>query len=166
MHRFHAFAVALTVVAATTPAKAEVPALPAVLQVLGNVTNAAKPVGNALVIALNLNSLDAIETFSANDGSFVLPPLPAAVYRIIAVKSGFLPAMAMVLPTQKDQRIKLRLDNQKQAKGKDPNQAVWELRACAGGAAGFDGFGGTPGSGHGPDAALPRGDDVPHGRGR
>jgi hypothetical protein len=109
--------------------RAEVPSLPTVLQVLGSVTNAAKPVGNVLVIALNLNSLDAIETLSANDGSFVLPPLPAAVYRIIAVKSGFLPAMAMILPTQKDQRIKIRLDNQKQAKGQDLNQSIWELRA-------------------------------------
>lgn len=104
------------------------PPLPAVLQVLGSVTNAAKPVGNVLVIALNLTSLDAIQTFSANDGTFILPPLPAAVYRIIAVKSGFLPAMAMILPTRKDQHIALRLDNQKQARGKDPNQALWELR--------------------------------------
>ena len=129
MHRFRAFAVALTLVAAATPARPEVPALPAVLQVLGSVTNAARPVGNVLVIALNLTSLDAIQTFSANDGTFVLPPLPAAVYRIIAVKSGFLPAMAMILPTQRDQRIALRLDNQRPVKGNDPNQAIWELRA-------------------------------------
>lgn len=129
MHRFRAFAVALTVVVVATPARPEPPSLPAVLQVLGNVTNAAKPVGNVLVIALNLTSLDAIETFSANDGTFILPPLPAAVYRIIAVKSGFLPAMAMILPTQKDQKLAIRLDNQKQARGKDPNQAIWEMRA-------------------------------------
>jgi hypothetical protein len=129
MHRFRLFAIALTFVAASGSARAEVPALPAVLQVLGSVTNAARPVGNALVIALNLNSLDAIQTFSATDGTFVLPPLPAAVYKIIAVKSGFIPAFAMVLPTQKDQKIALRMGNEKRAKGKDPNQEIWELRA-------------------------------------
>lgn len=129
MYRFRAFAVALVLVAAAGPAKPEVPPLPSVLQVLGTVSNAAKPVGNALVIALNLNSFDAIQTFSANDGTFVLPPLPAAVYKIIAVKSGFVPAFAMILPTQKDQRIVLRLTHEKLvAKGKDPNQEIWELR--------------------------------------
>ena len=63
MHRVRLLAVALTLIAVASPAKPEVPPLPTVLQVLGNVTNAARPVGNALVIALNLNSLDAIETF-------------------------------------------------------------------------------------------------------
>src|SRR5438552_335304 len=129
MRRVRLFAVALTLIAVANPAKPEVPPLPTVLQVLGNVTNAAKPVGNALVIALNLNSFDAIQTFSATDGTFVLPPLPAAVYKIIAVKSGFVPAFAMILPTQKDQRIALRLTHEKLvAKGKDPNQEIWELR--------------------------------------
>jgi hypothetical protein len=129
MHRVRLIAVALTLIAVANPAKPEVPPLPTVLQVLGNVTNAARPVGNALVIALNLNSLDAIQTFSANDGSFTLPNLPAAVYKIIAIKAGFVPAFAMVLPTQKDQRIALRLANQKvAAKEKDPNQQIWELR--------------------------------------
>lgn len=129
MHRFRAFAVAVAFIAVAQPAKPEVPPLPSVLQVLGNVTLATKPVGNALVIALNLNSLDAIQTFSANDGSFALPPLPAAVYKIIAIKSGFAPAFAMILPTQKDQRVALRLSNDKRvAKGKDPNQEIWELR--------------------------------------
>src|SRR5258706_7295565 len=129
MHRVRLFAVALTLIAVANPAKPEVPPLPTVLQVLGNVTNAARPVGNALVIALNLNSFDAVQTFSANDGSFTLPNLPAAVYKIIAIKSGFVPAFAMILPTQKDQRIKLRLANQKvAANDKEPNQEIWALR--------------------------------------
>jgi len=127
MRRFHLFAFSTAVFAMTASVRAEAP-LPTVLQVLGNVTNAAKPVGNALVIALNLNSLDAIQTFSSIDGTFVLPPLPAAVYKIIAVKAGFLPAMAMVVPTKKDQRVALRLDTEKRAHGKDANQEIWELR--------------------------------------
>src|SRR5258706_11382401 len=117
MHRVRLFAVALTLIAVANPAKPEVPPLPTVLQVLGNVTNAARPVGNALVIALNLNSLDAIQTFSANDGTFTLPNLPAAVYKIIAIKSGFEPAIETIVPTTKDHRVKLRLQAEKQARG-------------------------------------------------
>ena len=39
--------------------------MPAVVQVLGSVTNAARPVGNALVIALNLTNLEASQTFTS-----------------------------------------------------------------------------------------------------
>jgi hypothetical protein len=133
MNRLGSFALSTAILAMASGARAEGPLpavgpLPSVLQVLGSVTNSAKPVGNALVIALNLNSLDAIQTFSAMDGSFVLAPLPAAVYKIIAVKAGFAPAIAMIVPTKRDQRVSLRLDAEKRARGKDANQEIWELR--------------------------------------
>src|SRR5450759_4174783 len=55
MRRFRVAAVAaLFVVAAATPAQPQI-ALPSALQILGSVTNAARPVANALVIALHLN---------------------------------------------------------------------------------------------------------------
>lgn len=122
--RVFAFASAILVMAGT--ARPDVP-LPAVLQVLGSVTNAARPVAHALVIALNLNSFDAIETFSAGDGTFTLPPLPAGVYKIIAIKHGFMPASTMIIPTKKDHRVALRLDNDK-IKGRDLNQELWQIR--------------------------------------
>jgi hypothetical protein len=91
------------------------------------VTNAARPVANALIIALNLNTLEASQTFTRDNGVFNLPSLPAAVYRIIAVKQGFAPAIAMIVPTQKDYRLSLRLDNDKRTR-KDINQEIWEIR--------------------------------------
>ncbi|MGA8807658.1 MAG: carboxypeptidase-like regulatory domain-containing protein [Thermoanaerobaculia bacterium] len=126
MRRLRAIAIATTaIVILAVPAQSEVP-LPAFLQVLGNVTSATRPVGNALVIALNLNSLDAIQTFSASDGSFSLPQLPAGVYKIVAMKYGFAPAIETIVPTKKDHRLKLRMESEKQSRG--TNQQMWEIR--------------------------------------
>jgi hypothetical protein len=126
MGRLRAIAIATTaIVILAVPAQSEVP-LPAFLQVLGNVTSSTRPVGNALVIALNLNSLDAIQTFSASDGSFSLPQLPAGVYKVIAMKYGFAPAIETIVPTKKDHRLKLKMEAEKQARGS--NQQMWEIR--------------------------------------
>jgi len=125
MRRLRAIAIASAIVILAVPAQSEVP-LPAFLQVLGNVTSSTRPVGNALVIALNLNSLDAIQTFSASDGSFSLPQLPAGVYKIIAMKYGFAPAIETIVPTKKDHRLKLKMETEKQAR--DKNQQMWEIR--------------------------------------
>src|SRR5436305_1466748 len=127
MRRLRALAVSSALLAIAATGRADAP-LPPVLQVLGNVTTAARPVANALVIALNLTSLEASQTFTAVDGSFNLPSLPAAVYKIIAVKAGFAPAMAMVVPTKEKHKVALALKNEKNA-GRDANQTVWELRA-------------------------------------
>ena len=126
MRPLRAIAIA-SVLAVAGTAHADVP-LTEFLQVLGNVTNSARPVANALVIALNINSLDAFETFTANDGQFSLPPLRAGVYKIVALKRGFVPATAVVLPTQKDLRVALKLNAEK-PNAKDVNQTIWELRA-------------------------------------
>ena len=126
MRRLRAIAIAsAAIVILAVPAQSEVP-LPAFLQVLGNVTSSTRPVGNALVIALNLNSLDAIQTFSASDGSFSMPQLPAGVYKIIAMKYGFAPAIETIVPTKKDHRLKLKMEAEKQSRG--TNQQMWEIR--------------------------------------
>lgn len=127
MRRFRALAVAATFVAVASTGYADAP-LPPALQVLGSVTTAARPVANALVIALNLSSLEASQTLTAIDGSFSLPSLPAAVYKIIAVKAGFVPAMAMVVPTKEKHKVALALKNEKMA-DRNANQVIWELRA-------------------------------------
>ncbi|MEO6487956.1 MAG: carboxypeptidase-like regulatory domain-containing protein [Thermoanaerobaculia bacterium] len=121
-----AFATALTVIAA--PAQPEV-ALPSVLQILGSVSNAARPVGNALIIALNLSSFEAFQTYTGADGSFVLPPLRNGIYKVIAVKHGFVPSSTTVLPTSSDRhKVTFRLQNEKQAGGKSTSHEIWELR--------------------------------------
>ena len=66
MRRFRATAFAAAILALTFPAYPAPPLpLPTVVQVLGSVTNSARPVGNALVIALNLTNLEASQTFTS-----------------------------------------------------------------------------------------------------
>jgi len=126
MRRNRALAFAALIAVFAVPARPQAP-LPAFVQVLGNVTNAARPVANALVIALNLSSFDAIQTWSTADGSYTLPPLESGIYKIIAVKQGFGPAIATILPTNANQRVNLALGNEKKGR-KSANQEMWEIR--------------------------------------
>jgi len=121
-------ALAFASILAATAARADGP-LPAMLQVLGSVSSAAHPVSNALVIALNLKDLGAIQTFSTADGSFTLPPLPAGIYKLIAVKQGFAPAIATVLPTKPSHTVKLSLDREGVHNKKTVSDEMWEIRA-------------------------------------
>lgn len=126
MHRIRAIALGILVAVAVTPARSEVP-MPAALQVLGTVRSAARPVAHALVVALNLADFDTIQTYTAGDGSFTLPPLRAGIYKIIALKHGFAPAIKTVLPTRPSQRLTLALQNEAQ-KQKNVNNELWEIR--------------------------------------
>jgi len=126
MRRFRATALAAAIITAiAAPAQPAAP-LPAALQVLGTVTNAARPVGNALIIALNLQDFVSTQTYSASDGSFSMPTLRAGIYKIIAVKQGFIPAIATILPTSPKHRVALKLEADKGKK--NANQEIWELR--------------------------------------
>src|SRR5262249_32806039 len=130
MRRLRATAIATAIVALGLPAyPAPVTPLPmpSVIQVLGSVTNSARPVGNALVIALNLTNLQASQTFTSTDGTFNLPQLPGGIYKIIAIKYGFAPAMAMLVPTKSEHRIKLRLEPEGSTK-RNVSQEMWEIR--------------------------------------
>src|SRR5687767_12485752 len=124
MRRFRAIALATAMIAAAAPSHA---AAPSVLQVLGTVSNAARPVANALVIALNLHDFNATQTYTGSDGSFSLPALQSGIYKIIAVKQGFIPAITTVVPTGAKQKIALKLQSEKQAR-RTANQEIWELR--------------------------------------
>jgi hypothetical protein len=127
MRRFRAVAIAAVVLIAAAPARSDAPSPRAVLQVLGTVTNASSPVGNAFIIALNLQDLQSVQTYTASDGSFSLPTLRRGIYKIIAVKQGFVPAITTVIPTRASHRVALRLDEEKKVK-KGSNQEIWELR--------------------------------------
>ena len=113
---------------AATAARADAP-IPAMLQVLGSVSSATRPISNALVIALNLKDLDAIQTFTAADGTFTLPPLPSGIYKLIAVKQGFAPAIATVLPTKPSHTVKLSLDREDARTRKTVSDEMWQIRA-------------------------------------
>src|SRR2546430_14400675 len=120
-------AICATLATASTASPDSLP-LPTALNILGVVTAATHPVEHALVIALNLNTLEAMQTFSGTDGAFALPKLPAAVYRVIAVKQGFLPTITMIVPTKPDIKLAMRLENEKQRANKSRNQEIWEIR--------------------------------------
>lgn len=126
MRRFRALAVIAAMISVALPARSQAP-LPAVLEVLGTVSNAARPVANALVIALNLQDFQSVQTYSSADGSFSLPKLRSGIYKIIAVKHGFHPAIATVVPTRDSHRVALKLDAEKKAK-RSATQEIWELR--------------------------------------
>ncbi|HYC58374.1 MAG TPA: carboxypeptidase-like regulatory domain-containing protein [Thermoanaerobaculia bacterium] len=129
MRRYRAMVLmAMAAMLAVPPARAEVN-LPAALQVLGTVSNATRPVSNALVIALNTRDLAATQVWTAADGTFSLPILRTGVYKIIAVKAGFAPVITTLVPTKPNHRLALRLETEKQAaKRKTANQEIWELR--------------------------------------
>lgn len=126
MRRFRAVAITVAMMIVAVPARSEAP-LPAVLEVLGTVSNAARPVANALVIALNLQDFQSVQTYSGTDGSFSLPQLRNGIYKIIAVKHGFHPAITTVVPSRGNQRVALRLESEKKAK-RSASQDIWELR--------------------------------------
>ncbi|HEX3581811.1 MAG TPA: carboxypeptidase-like regulatory domain-containing protein [Thermoanaerobaculia bacterium] len=121
-------ALAFVSLLAATAARADGP-IPAMLQVLGSVSSATHPISKALVIALNLKDLDAIQTFTAADGTFTLPPLPSGIYKVIAVKQGFAPAIATVLPTKPSHTVKLSLDREDAHNKKSANDEMWQIRA-------------------------------------
>jgi hypothetical protein len=127
MRRFRTIALAVVFIAAAAPARSETP-IPPALEVLGSVTNAARPVANALVIALNLQDFDAVRTWSGVDGKFNLPTLRGGIYRIIAVKQGFVPAILTLVPTAATHKVALKLETEKTRKRSSANQEIWELR--------------------------------------
>lgn len=126
MRRFRAVAITVAMIVVAVPARSQAP-LPAVLEVLGTVSNAARPVANALIIAFNLQDFQSTQTYTANDGSFSLPQLRSGIYKIIAVKQGFQPAITTVTPARASHRVALRLDAEKKAK-RSASQEIWELR--------------------------------------
>lgn len=126
MRRLRATALATAMIIIAAPVHPAAP-LPSALQVLGTVTNSARPVANALVIALNLQDFVTTQTYTMSDGSFAIPTLRAGIYKIIAVKQGFVPAIATVLPTTPRHHVALKLESDK-GKKRSSNQAIWELR--------------------------------------
>lgn len=127
MRRFQTIALAAVIIAAAAPARSETP-VPAALEVLGTVTNAARPVGNALVIALNLQDFDAVRTWTGADGKFSISSLPGGIYKIIAVKAGFVPAIHTLVPTTATHKVALKLEAEKNRKKNNATQEIWELR--------------------------------------
>lgn len=125
--RFRLLAIA-ALLAATTAAQAGEPrGVESFLEVGGDVLSGGVPVGDALVIAFGL-SAQHDERASTNElGQFSLAPLPLGVYRVIAVKRGFAPALAMVVPGRKEHRLSIRLKREAALTQSD-KESAWEIR--------------------------------------
>jgi hypothetical protein len=120
-------ALAALLVASARQASPEVP-LTDFMEVLGKVTNAARPLENVLIVALNLSNFTAIEAVSGREGEFRLPPLQTAVYRVIAIKHGFAPSAVTLLPTNRQHRLALKLQNDSDG-SKTMADEIWALRS-------------------------------------
>lgn len=127
MRRFRALTVSAVIAVLASAGRADVP-LPASFKILGTVSEAARPVADALVIALDLSTFKAIQTYTGPDGSFSLPQLQNAIYKVIALKQGFLPAATTVVPALNDHRLNLKLRSEKSARGRSASQEIWEIR--------------------------------------
>jgi hypothetical protein len=97
------------------------------IHVLGSVRTSARPVDEALVIAFNLADYKTDKTWTSSDGAFRLPPLRAGIYRIIAVKQGFAPAVATIVPNRSNQTLALRLDAERVLSETERDQ-IWQIR--------------------------------------
>ncbi|MFA6955837.1 MAG: carboxypeptidase-like regulatory domain-containing protein [Thermoanaerobaculia bacterium] len=115
--------VAVTVpVAASDSSRAE-----AFLNVGGTVLAGGSPVSDALVIAFGLSTQHDERANTDSLGQFALAPLPLGVYRVIAVKRGFAPALAVVSPARSDHRLSIRL-RRETALTSAEKEDVWEIR--------------------------------------
>lgn len=103
--------------------------LSGVIEVLGRVTAATRPVENAMIIALNLANYTATQTVTNARGEFKLPPLRSGIYRIVAVKRGFAPSAATVLPGQRAQNVKIELQSETVTKPSASDE-VWAIRSA------------------------------------
>lgn len=121
--RRYGFAVVVLVVLTVPQALASAPSS---LNLLGDVRAGSAPVESALVISFGLSSYEAVQTWTDPAGSFRFPPLPSGVYRIIAVKSGFAPAIATVAPAGALNPLRLRLTRGETTP--EAREQIWKLR--------------------------------------
>jgi len=97
------------------------------MEVLGTVTNASSPVSDVVVVAFNLVDYYHSTTRTNQKGAFELSALPAGIYRIVAVKRGFVPAIATIVPNRRDHRVSLRLDRDRVLSAQE-KEDIWAIR--------------------------------------
>jgi hypothetical protein len=123
--RKHTAVAAVLVLFGVTELLADSPSA-SLLRVVGSVSAAARPVENAMIVAFGLSNFETHHTSTDRGGSFELLSLPSGVYRVIAVKQGFAPAVATILPHEISTRLAFRL---KEGKGDaQTRDQIWEIR--------------------------------------
>ncbi len=97
------------------------------MNISGSVLDATAPVAHAVVLALNLSSYDILETRTDGRGNFAIDFLPAGIYRIIAVKRGFAPAIATIVPNRTSHSLLLKLKPEGLLSDKEKEE-IWAVR--------------------------------------
>ena len=95
----------------------------------GKVTAESAPLARASVYAYELAELDVKKVLSDGEGSFLFEQLPAGIYKLIAFKAGFEPAVVMLsrAGAEVQQFVELRLQHES-TESRD-SEDYWSLRA-------------------------------------
>lgn len=97
------------------------------MKVLGRVISASSPVPEALVIALSLTDSISFRSGTDSDGAYQLPELPRGIYRVLAVKRGFAPAMATIVPNRPNHSINFNLRTEASLSASE-REEIWKIR--------------------------------------
>jgi hypothetical protein len=97
----------------------------------GRVLGESNPLSSAHIYAYQLADLSLRKVMTDGKGNFLFQDLPAGLYKIIAHKAGFLPAIIMLTRTtaQAYQFLDVQLAQRQAGRGKDGDDDFWALRA-------------------------------------
>jgi hypothetical protein len=97
--------------------------------VFGRVVGEVEPLSSARVYAYQLADLSLHEVATNAQGRFRFPELPAGLYKIIAHKAGFVPAVVMLTRARDDARQFLELQLATEAEGTEvAGEDFWAVR--------------------------------------
>ena len=95
----------------------------------GRVTTSATPLAQARVYAYQMSDLSLQRVDTDNVGSFLFQELPAGLYKIIAVKVGFVPAVVLLSRDTEETAQYLEVDLAPQsAAAEGGKESFWSLR--------------------------------------
>jgi len=96
--------------------------------VFGRVVGDLQPLSAVRVYAYQLADLSLKRVVTDAEGSFRFPELPAGLYKIIAHKTGFVPAVVMLARTRTNTRQYLELELAEQSADSSPGDDFWSVR--------------------------------------
>jgi hypothetical protein len=96
----------------------------------GRVIGEANPLSSAHIYAIQLADLSWRKVLTDGKGNFLFPDLPAGLYKIIAHKAGFVPAVMMLkrATAQAYQSLEVQLAERQAGHGRDEDD-FWAIRA-------------------------------------
>ncbi|MEJ2086797.1 MAG: carboxypeptidase-like regulatory domain-containing protein, partial [Acidobacteriota bacterium] len=108
---------------------AEPPEEPAFGALTGNVSSSIAPLALSKVYAYQLSGQQLTKVATDQNGNFQFERLPAGLYKIIAFKDGFVPAIALLSRSTSDAFQYLRLElYEEDAKTSESEDGFWAIR--------------------------------------